>query len=181
MTIDEMRERVRRIREGFGPEVLKCMDENRYEIVLDVREQLYGGIDGEDNPLQPSYSDDPYFRQPHCYFYDEEFGHYVNCFQHPERYVAWKMRITPPERGPRTGVPPRQADQPNLFIVGTFHQSLDARATDKGVEIFTYGWEAGPDVERKYGSRIFGLGTLATGHFNDTFLLPWLRRWMEGL
>ena len=176
-----MRDRVRAIREGFEGEVLKCMDENRYEMVLDVREQLYSGVDGEDKPLSPSYSADPWFREPRAGFFDEDLGHWVNCFMHPELYVEWKRRITPPEPGQRTGLPPRQDDQPNLFIIGTFHQSLDAKATAKGVEIFTFGWNEGPAVERKYGSQIFGLGTAATGHFNDDFLMPWLRRWLEGL
>ncbi len=176
-----MRDRVRAIREGFEGEVLKCMDENRYEMVLDVREQLYSGVDGEDKPLSPSYSADPWFREPRAGFFDEDLGHWVSCFMHPELYVEWKRRITPPEPGRRTGLPPRQDDQPNLFIIGTFHQSLDAKATAKGVEIFTFGWNEGPAVERKYGSQIFGLGTAATGHFNDDFLMPWLRRWLEGL
>lgn len=181
MTIGEMRDRVRAIREGFEDEVLRCMDENRYEMVLDVREQLYSGVDGEDKPLSPSYSADPWFREPRAGFFDEDSGRWVSCFMRPELYVEWKRRITPPEPGQRTGLPARQADQPNLFIVGTFHGSIDAKATSKGVEIFTFGWYEGPAVERKYGSQIFGLGTAATGHFNETFLLPWLRRWLEGL
>ena len=176
-----MRDFVRSVRDGFAEQVLRCMDENRYEMVLDVREQLYGGVDGDDRPLSPSYSQDPWFTDPMAGYFDDDLGHWVSCFMHPERYVAWKRRITPPEKGARLGLAPRPDDRPNLFIVGTFHGSIDARATSGGVELFTFGWEQGPAVESKYGSQIFGLGAAATGHFNDAFLWPWLRSWMEGL
>lgn len=181
MTVQEMSDRIGSIARGFGEQVLRCMDENRYEMVLDVREQLYSGVDGDDRPLSPSYLSDQWFREPRAGFFDDDLGHWVSCFMHPELYVEWKRRITPPEAGRRTGIAARADDQPNLFIVGTFHGSIDAKATPRGVEIFTFGWPEGPVVERKYGSQIFGLGTASTGHFNEAFLMPWLRRWLETL
>ena len=181
MTIAEMRERVRRIKEDFVPEVVKCMDENRHELTMSVREQLYSGIDGRGAPLSPSYSSDPYFRDKRAGFFDEEADHWVSCFMHPERYIAWKQRITPPEASDRLGLPARNPDTPNLFIVGTFHSSISARGTSRGVEIFTFGWDEGPAVERKYGSQIFALSEPAVAHFNHNFLLPWLRAWVESL
>ena len=99
----------------------------------------------------------------------------------PDLYVAWKQRITPPEASERLNLPARSADIPNLFIVGTFHGSIDAKATTQGVEIFTFGWDEGPSVERKYGSQIFALSDPAVGHFNENFLWPWLRQWYERL
>lgn len=181
MTIADMRERIRTIKDGFEGEVLRCMDENSHEMTFSVREQLYSGIDGNGAPLSPSYSDDPYFREPRAGFYDEEADHWVPCFMHPERYIAWKERITPPEASDRLGLPPRDVNTPNLFIVGTFHSSISARSTGRGVEIFTFGWDQGPAVERKYGSQIFALSDPAVGHFNQNFLLPWLRAWLETL
>lgn len=177
-----MRDKIGRAKEGIRGEVLKCMDANKGDMTASVREQLYSGIDGDDNHLSPSYLSDPYFREnPRAGFFDEEAGHYVNCFMHPERYLAWKRRITPPIPGERLGLPPRPDDVPNLFIIGTFHGSISARATSGGVEIFTHGWQEGPAVEAKYGSQIFGLSTPAVGRFNEDILMPWLRRWMEGV
>ena len=40
-----MRERIRRTKEGIQPEILRCMDGNKHEMVVSVREQLYSGID----------------------------------------------------------------------------------------------------------------------------------------
>ena len=95
-----MRERVRLIKDGFQGQVLDCMGQNSHEMVVSVREQLYSGIDGEGNSLSPSYDSDPYFQDPHAGFYDEDRGHWMNCYRHPERYIAWKQRITPPETSP---------------------------------------------------------------------------------
>lgn len=181
MNIKEMRERIGRVKDGIRPEILQCMGDNRHEMVVSVREQMYSGVDGRDAPLSPSYSQDPYFREPRAGFFDEDAGQWVPCFMHPERYIAWKMRITPPEASQRLGLPARGSDTPNLFIVGTFHGSVDARATQQGVEIFTFGWDEGPAVERKYGSQIFALGNPAVGHFNENFLWPWLRRWYQSV
>lgn len=181
MTIQDMRERIRRTRDGIRKEILQCMDDNSYEMVVSVREQLYSGVDGRDKALSPSYTSDPWFREKQAGFYDEDAGQWVPCFMHPERYVAWKQRITPPESSQRLGLPARSPDQPNLFIIGTFYRSIDARATTNGVEIFTFGWDQGPLVERKYGSQIFGLGSSAVTHFNESFLWPWLRQWYSSV
>lgn len=176
-----MRDKIHRSKENIRSEILKCMDDNRRDMVSSVREQLYSGIDGRGAPLSPSYSMDPYFHNPMAGFFDDEHDHWVPCFMHPERYIAWKMSITPPLAGGKLGLPARSSDQPNLFIYGTFHSSIDARATPSGVEIFTFGWDDGPAVERKYGSQIFGLSEPAVGHFNTNYLMPWLRRWFMSL
>lgn len=181
MTIKEVSERIRKANAGIREEIVKCMGENSREMVASVREQLYSGVDGNDAYLSPTYENDPYFREKRAGFYDEDAGQYVSCYLHPERYIAWKMRITPPEAGRKLGLPARPAEVPNLFIFGTFHGSIDGRPTERGVEIFTSGWTEGPEVERKYGSQIFGLGPHAVAHFNETFLWPWLISWLEEL
>ena len=181
MNIKEMRERIRRTKEGIQPEILRCMDVNKHEMVVSVRDQLYSGIDGRGAPLSPSYSQDPYFREHRAGFFDNEAGHWVSCFMRPDLYIAWKQRITPPEASQRLGLPARSSDIPNLFIVGTFHGSIDAKSSSQGVEIFTFGWDQGPLVERKYGSQIFALSEPAVGHFNENFLWPWLRQWYDRL
>jgi len=179
MTIAEVRDKVQRIRNGFQDEVLKCMGDNGNEMVVSVREQLYSGVDGNNVPLSPKYSEDPYFQRKGAGYYDEQRSMWVPCYQHPERYAEWKRRITPPEASDRLNLPARDWDTPNLFIVGTFHSSISARATTRGVEIFTFGWDEGPAVERKYGSQIFALSDPAVAHFNENFLWPWLKAWIE--
>lgn len=174
-----MRDKISRMKAQIQPEIVRCMDDNRSEMTMSVREQLYSGIDGRGAPLSPSYSADPFFQQKRAGYYDNEAGMFVPCYLHPERYSEWKQRITPPEASDRLGLPARDVDIPNLFIVGTFHQSIDARGTTNGVEIFTSGWDEGPAVERKYGSQIFGLSDPAVAHFNKNFLMPWLFRWYE--
>ena len=181
MTIAEMRERIAKARAEFEPTVARCMAENKHEMVDSVREQLYSGIDGRGAALQPSYSQDPWFSQRWAGYYDDEAERWVSCFMHPERYIEWKRRITPPVPGERLGLPARGEDQPNLFIDGTFHRSIGARATEKGVELFTDGWDSGPLVERKYGSQIFALSEPAVRHFNANFLWPLLRQWYARL
>lgn len=181
MNIKEMRARVRSVKDGIQPEILRCMDSNRLEMVEDVREQLYSGIDGRGAPLSPSYSQDPYFRERRAGYFDHEADQWVSCFMHPERYIAWKRRITPPVAGERLSLPARSDDVPNLFIIGTFHGSIKAEASTRGVQIFTSGWDEGPMVERKYGSQIFALSDPAVGHFNENHLWPWLRQWYERL
>ena len=181
MNIKEMREKIRRTNENAQSEILRCMDTNRHEMVVSVREQLYSGIDGRGAPLSPSYSQDPYFHHHNAGFFDDTAGAWVSCYLHPERYIEWKQRSTPPEASQRLGLPARSSDTPNLFIIGTFHGSIDAKASQHGVEIFTFGWDQGPLVERKYGSKIFALSQPAVGHFNENFLWPWLRRWYQNV
>lgn len=181
MNIAEVRERIRLMNAGIQSQILDCMAQNAHDMTVSVREQLYSGVDGEGNSLSPSYSSDPYFQDPHAGYYDEDRGHWVNCYRHPERYIAWKQRITPPEPSSRLNLPARPTDIPNLFIVGTFHSSIGERPTARGVEIFTSGWDGGPSVERKYGSQIFKLTENAVGHFNESFLWPWLKSWMQSL
>ena len=54
-----MREKIRRTKDNIKPEIVQCMDSNKHEMVVSVREQLYSGIDGRGAPLSPSYS--PFF------------------------------------------------------------------------------------------------------------------------
>lgn len=176
-----MRERVRRIKEGFEPEVLRCMDANKHEMVISVREQLYSGVDGRGAYLSPDYSSDPWFQSHRAGYYDDNAGMFVSCYLHPERYIEWKQRITPPQASERLGLAPRPTGVPNLFIVGTFHMSITAHATGQGVQIGTEGWDEGPSVESKYGSQIFALTPDAVAHFNREFLWNWLYSWRDSL
>lgn len=176
-----MSERITRIRTGFQPEVVKCMGENKDELVETVKDQLYSGIDGRGAVLSPSYSSDPWFQSHRAGFFDEDRQMFVSCYQRPELYVEWKERITPPRASDRLGITARDIDTPNLFINGFFYSTIDASPTAQGVQIFTAGWDEGADIERKYGSEIFAISEPGAGHFNRNFLWQWLRNWIDSL
>ena len=114
MTIAEMRDKIRIANANIQTEILDCMSQNSHDMAVSVREQLYSGVDGDGNSLSPSYSSDPFFTEHRAGFYDEDRGHYVNCYLHPERYIEWKQRITPPEPSSLLNLPARPADIPNL-------------------------------------------------------------------
>jgi len=138
-------------------------------MVANIREQLYCGVRGDGQKLSPSYESDPYFNT-------EESGRF---YLHPELYIEWKMQITPPEAGAVLGLPPRDRVTPNLWIDGTYHRSISAAPTAKGVRIFSFGFYAGGAIERKYGSQIYQLHDLAVARFNRLFVFPAIKQSYE--
>lgn len=164
MGIDRVEETVSRIADGIENAVARCIGENA-ELVADlVREQLYSGQDGNGQYLSPSYDTDPYFDKP---------GPWKN---RSEQYKRWKQSITPPMRGAIMGLAPRPVDVPNLVITGMFHESIRAKSTPSGAEVFTAGFRDGPLIERKYGGQIFSLGDDAREYFLLYRLNDWLVR-----
>ena len=61
MDIQEVFDVIHAISEGFEENVLKCLDNHSGNVVIAISDQLYSGIDGDDNYLSPTYDDDPYF------------------------------------------------------------------------------------------------------------------------
>lgn len=131
-----------------------------------ITEQLYSGVNGDENPLRPKYSEDPYF----------------NMFKNPkaeaERYKKWKAKIQPPARS-YLGFSPRDIDTPNLIIRGDFYASITAIPIAEGVSIITQGVEFGSDVERKYGSVIFKVGDKARAHYVEYYMLPRIMKFIK--
>ena len=154
---------IRDIADGFEENVLKCMEENNALVGDLVREQLYCGVDGNGEYLSPSYDNDPYFK---------EEGPWKGRAQ---AYKLWKYEITPPMVGLRTSIHARPYDIPNLFIDGTFHDSIKAKLMKDGLDIYTSGFEDGPTIERKYGDNIFNL----TDDSKDFFILYKLQPHLE--
>lgn len=153
MGIQEVDNIVRKIAFGIEDAVVECMGENTGLITDLVREQIYSGLDGNGEYLNPTYDNDPYFNEPGQWY------HRGNA------YKKWKQEITPPMRGATLGLAPRPLEVPNLFITGPFHESIKAAKNETGVTVFTSGFRDGPLIERKYGQAIFALGSTAREYF----------------
>ena len=164
---DRLKKVVHDIASGFEDGALGCLDEHHIEIGNLVREQLYSGLDGNESSLEPSYTDDPFFDQPGRWHGD------------PDGYIEWKERITPPESGRILHLPARHRDIPNLFITGRFHESILVSAYNGSVFVDTVGFNDGPEIVRKYGEKILGLGATARSHIVLTMLAPWFERFVR--
>ena len=147
---------------GIRESILGCLEERRDIITSCITEQLYSGIDGNDEYLSPTYDDDPYFN---------EFGPWHGASY---AYKKWKERITPPMPSATLNLPPRPVAVPNLFITGTFHESIKAARVGEVVRVYTSGFQDGPLIEKKYGEAIFKLTDDAREYFNIYALRPWL-------
>lgn len=149
--------------DGFEPAVIKCLGENT-DITEDaVREQLYSGMDGEDNYLNPSYDSDPYF---------EEKGPW---YHRSAGYKKWKREITPPTAGVMLLLSPRPDNIPNLYINGQFYSDIFATMQGDSLSINVRGEGDAPDIISKYGEQILRLGPTAIEYFNNHFVIPHIR------
>lgn len=131
-----------------------------------VTEQLYSGVNGDEQPLRPKYSEDPYF----------------NAFKNPKKkaedYKKWKAKIQPPARS-YLGFAPRDTDTPNLIIRGDFYSSITAIPIANGVSIVSQGVSFSSDIERKYGDVIYKIGDKARKHYIDFYMLPRILKFLK--
>lgn len=162
-SIFEVAKIVHDIASGLEAECVKCLEQNKGEVVDSIREQLYSGLDGDENSLSPTYDDDSFFQKTK--------GRWRND---PDGYKAWKKDITPPVVSSELNLPARPENVPNLFITGTFHDSIYAESKGEGLFIGTKGFRDGPLIEKKYGKQIFTMGNTAKEYFNIMFLRPWI-------
>lgn len=166
-SIDEVFRIINTISEKFEDECIKCLEHHKSEIADCIREQLYSGLDGTGHLLNPTYDNDPYFKEE-GFWKDNAQG-----------YKRWKASITPPVQSENLFLPPRPIEVPNLFITGTFHESIYVEKSEFGVNIGTRGFQDGPLIEKKYGEQILNMGEQAIKYFNNTYLLPWLIHFFE--
>ena len=76
-------------------------------------------------------------------------------------------------------LPPRPVEVPNLFITGTFYDSITADRIDSGLRFSTKGFTDGSSIEKKYGEQILGIGDTAKEYFNIMYLRPWMERFFS--
>lgn len=159
---DKLEHSVHSIVTGFEQTVAECLTQNKSVVEDLIGEQLYSGLDGDTNSLRPSYSDDPFFDIKGRWYHDSD------------GYIEWKKNITPPIASPRLNLPPRPIDVPNLYITGTFHESIRATVNGGKVLINTVGFSDGPDIVRKYGDNILNLGMDAREYIVLEMLKPFV-------
>lgn len=159
---DKLEHSVHSIVTGFEQTVAECLTQNKFVVEDLIGEQLYSGLDGDTNSLRPSYSDDPFFDIKGRWYHDSD------------GYIEWKKNITPPIASPRLNLPPRPIDVPNLYITGTFHESIRATVNGGKVLINTVGFSDGPDIVRKYGDNILNLGMDAREYIVLEMLKPFV-------
>lgn len=147
---------------GFEQTIAECLTQNKSVVEDLIGEQLYSGLDGDTNSLRPSYSNDPFFDIKGRWYHDSD------------GYIEWKKDITPPIASPRLNLPPRPIDVPNLYITGTFHESIRATVNGGKVLINTVGFSDGPDIVRKYGDNILNLGMDAREYIVLEMLKPFV-------
>ena len=76
-------------------------------------------------------------------------------------------------------LPPRPVEVPNLFITGTFYDSITADRIDSGLRFSTKGFTDGSSIEKKYGEQILDIGDTAKEYFNIMYLRPWMERFFS--
>lgn len=150
--------------EGFETAIIQCLSDNAVIAEDAVREQMYSGIDGEDQLLNPTYDSDRYF---------EEKGPW---YHRSGAYKQWKRDITPPAPGVMLMLQPRPDNVPNLFINGKFHSEVFVTMQGDTLSISCDPNGDGPDIVRKYGDQLLQLGPTAIVYFNTQYIIPHIWR-----
>lgn len=152
--------------DGLEATLIDQIHDNKELFEEFVTEQLYSGVNGNEEPLRPKYSEDPYF----------------NTYRDPkkaaEKYKKWKAKIQPPARS-YLGFRPRNLDTPNLIIRGDFYSSITAIPIADGVSIVSQGLMFSSDIERKYGDVIYVIGDKAKKHYITYYLMPKINQFMK--
>lgn len=166
MNIQEVCDIIHEIADGFERNALECLEYHSGNVVIAIQEQLLSGQNGEGEHLSPTYDDDPYF---------EEEGRW---YHRAQSYKAWKRKITPPVSGSLLHLPPRPDNVPNLKISGKFYSEITA--TLRGDMLYVDpGLGDGPDIVRKYGESILGMGNSAVEYFNREYMWPSIEKFFN--
>ncbi|MDD6210512.1 MAG: ABC transporter [Bacteroidales bacterium] len=168
MYIKEAFEQFRKMKSGLPGMIEDELRRVRIEEL--VKDQLYSGIDGKGNALRPTYTEDPYWRT--VTKTDKA------AKRRGEQYRDFKAKITPPQ-GSFLGFSPRNTNTPNLIIRGDFYDSIKSDVRNWGVKIYSEGFYASGDIERKYGKEIFGLTRIAKGYIVRNHLAPALYKYFK--
>lgn len=169
MTIGDAADAFDVFAKGFEGVVKSVMDSHKGEIVGIIQAQMRAGVDGNDNPLRPTYLSDPWFNT-------EEAGSWKG---RAKAYMLWKKDITPPEPISWLGYPARNANTPNLIITGKFYDSLRAKMFDDKMVFTTEGTPFGDDVVNKYGIDLLKVGQKGVNYIVQTWVRPRLESYFK--
>lgn len=161
--------RIKEMLSGLVPMIQEQFQKDGPDVEEFIREQLYAGVDGNDQPLTPTYLDDPYFV--------ERYG--PHAAKKANNYVTYKKRITSPTPS-YLGYPARDPNTPNLIIQGDFYSSITAKPITGGLRVESLGTTFGKDVESKYGSQIFGIGARSREYYFKYGLRPAIKNYLKG-
>ena len=118
MTIGKLLSNARALKSMMDGELLReAFERRKEEIIESQRVQLLEGKASSGKDLRPYYSED---LKPRGYFHTKESA---------GRYAAWKGSLSYPVSVQRN------ADAPNLYITGVFHDDLGAAVRDDEMEI----------------------------------------------
>lgn len=123
------------------------IDQTKEDLLEKNKEQLYDGKLRTEEDLSPSYLEDPYFKSAAA----------------AQRYSDWKDRITPNSK--------RNKGIPNLFINGTFYDSLSISVSKDSISMDSSFSEAS-DIESKFTTNIFSLGGQYKSNYLNEFVKP---------
>ena len=121
-----------------GALVRKVLERHDSDIVEQQRIQLLEGKTSAGEDIHPSYSEDI---KPQGYFRTKDSA---------RRYAAWKQTLSYPYEVHRN------ADTPNLYITGVFHNDLGVEFGAESVAIVPDTAYAA-NIMSKYGRGMFGL------------------------
>ena len=155
---------------GFDRMIEDELKSDREDIEDFIQEQLYSGINGREKPLRPTYTNDPYFK--------EVTNTAKAAKSKAEGYKKYKKKKTPPTPS-YLGYQSRDENTPNLIIRGDFYSSITAHVGGGVIKIGTEGLSFGNDIEKKYGSIIFGLSPKARAYLIEYRLKPAIKKYME--
>ena len=170
MGITEVANIISRIADGLKDACVNCLQDNSDVVVLAISEQLFCGLDADENYLDPNYDNDPYFEEEKSPWYHRA-----------KAYKEWKHNITPPQFGTMLGLSPRPDNVPNLWIDGTFHGQINAQRIEGGLNIDP-GNGRGPDIVAKYevdNKVILDLGPTAMRYFNEKYMIPAISKFFK--
>ncbi len=161
MTLEEYSKSWKKLADGLE-DVLVSQLQGETDLIEEFdREQLYSGVNGDEERLTPKYSQDPYFK--------EVYG--KNWKSHAIGYMKWKRKIQPPAAS-FLGFRPRAMDTPNLIIRGDFYDSITAIPVKDGVMVTSNGLSFSADIERKYTSKIYKMSNRAVKHYIIYYAMP---------
>lgn len=160
MTIVDAADSFNSFSEGLEGMIMDVVESHSGGVVDIIRQQLLVGKDGNDDPLRPTYLEDPWFLT-------DESGNWKN---RARAYMLWKKKITPPNAW--LGYPARSISTPNLIITGDFHNSIKMRRSDDRFVFYTEGTSFGDNVVKKYGIDILKVGSGGMRHLIDSWVRP---------
>lgn len=168
MTLEEYARCWKKLADGIQPMIRDKMEKDAPQFEEYVREQLYSGVDGDEESLTPKYSQDPYFKTA--------YG--KNWKPHAIGYMKWKRKIQPPAPS-YLGFRPRSMDTPNLIIRGDFYSSITAIPVKDGIMITSQGVSFSADIEAKYTPRIYKISNKAKKHYITYYAMPQIKDFIK--